>query len=157
LHQATELLLGLLLVYAAMHETGPSTLALFVIGGCLAALALVAPGALAIRQRLGHRGHRVGDLVLASACIGTSIAITRLDLLASVPLLVAAPVLIRLGLSRLPEMGQRRASVPTAVDRSDSGVARRVGELVAGAQPALNRAARAAGVVVRNRRARGGR
>lgn len=144
-------MLGLLLAYAAIHDNGATTASLFAIAVATVVVGLLSPGALGLRSVLNHRVRRIADVVLAVVCVVTAIGVTRLDLAATGPLLLVALVLVRLGRSRTPEVRVRRRREQS--DPSGPSLARRAGQMVGDVQPLLNRAARAAGVFVRNRRA----
>src|SRR5438874_12980598 len=94
-HQAVEYLLGLMLAYSAIRRTGSSTSALFVIAVLAATVATLSPGMLGVRRLLSHRGRRLADVVLAGSCIAAAVAVTRADVVATGPLLLAAIVLVR--------------------------------------------------------------
>ena len=136
-HQAIEYCVALLLVYAAIH-LNEAALALFVVALVCATLAAVSPGRLAIRPVLGHRLRRFGDGLVALGAIGAALLAADGDVLAILPLVIAALVLARVALTT-PLVIEK-----TAPTRSTP---------LADVQPRVNQVARAAGIFVRNRRA----
>jgi hypothetical protein len=152
-HQAVEYVVGLLLAYTAIHRTASTTVALFAVAAGAIGIALLSPGALGVRPVFSHRVRRAADVVLALLGVAATIAVTRVDLFATGPLLLAALIFVRLGVSRLPQpvvrRPRRRQNKP-----SRPSVATRAGHMVGDIQPLMNRTARAAGTFVRNRRTR---
>jgi hypothetical protein len=138
-HQGVEYIMGLLLFYAAVHRTGASAGALAGGGFAILVVAAISPGRLAARTLLGPRARRAADLALAAGAAVLIALFTRSDLQATLPLIVVGLVLLRLGLSRRPPPADRTRSPSRPLDS---------------AQPTINRVARAAGIFVRNRRAR---
>jgi hypothetical protein len=131
-HQVLEYLVAAVLAYTATHYPNGSAVALLALAAVIAALAAISPGHLAVRPLLGHRARRIADVVVAVAAATVVLTVTTTDLLPSVVLGGSALTLVRLALSSVP-------STSTATDRH---VAREL-------QPAVNRAARAAGGLVR--------
>ena len=132
-HQLIEYAVSGLLLYVAIHRTGPSAAALIVVAAVCGLLAALSPGALALRELFGPVSRRIGDMALVVGCLMAAV-VAHHDLVAVIPLVVAACVLARLGLSRVPPA--RRSTVLEDL------------------QPAIDRTARAAGAFVRSHRRR---
>jgi hypothetical protein len=137
-HQAIEYFVALLLVYTAIH-LNEGALALFVVALVCAALGAVSPGRMAFRPVLGHRLRRIGDLLVAVGAVVAAVTLADGDMLAIVPLVVAAIVLVRVAFTTPMVVVKVASTRPSPLDQ---------------VQPHVNQVARAAGIFVRNRRAR---
>jgi hypothetical protein len=138
-HQAIEYCVALLLVYTAIH-LNEGAIALFVVALVCAALGAVSPGRLAVRPLLGHSLRRVGDGLVAVGAVVAACTLADGDMLAIVPLVIVAVVLLRVAFTTpLVVVPAPRPPRPSPIDQ---------------VQPHVNQVARAAGIFVRNRRAR---
>ena len=133
--QAIEYILGLLLVYGAVHVSESAAIVELAVAFVCVLLAATSPGKLAVRRLLGPRSRRVGDAVVGAGALAGAIA-THDEALAVAPLLFAGAVLMKLALTRPFVAEPSGPLLPT----------------IEAVQPHLNRAARLAGTLVRNRR-----
>ena len=143
-HQGLEYLVAAVLAYTATHYPSGSAPALLAVAVVVAVVAAISPGHLAVRPLFGHRARRAADAVIAAAASAVVITLTTTDLLPSVVLAGSAAILARLALSSIPSTASR-----TATARAASTSMTRRQHLGRDLQPALNRGARAAGVLVR--------
>jgi hypothetical protein len=131
-HQAIEYVLVALFIYAALHSPDRSALVLVGAAAAVGLSAASGPGRIGFRRRLGARLHRVADSVLAAALTFAAAIAVDGEPLARVSLLVGALVLVRNAVSLTFAPASSMPSV----------------------QPSINRAARAAGILSRNLRAK---
>lgn len=136
-HQLVELLLGgLLLVEGA--RTGEHTAVVVSLGGLLLLLALCSDGALGAWPWIGHRLHRVLDLVVAAMLTLSPLLLGLHRLFAIVMLEVAAVAMVWLAVRT--EWRARAQKDPPPAPSPEVPVARRLGRLIGRAKRAAQAA-----------------